>query len=99
LISRHLLMPPQTVDPASNIVYQPSHAHAGGIEQRWACHHLPITHTAYLPVSDRYITCSQDGTFRLWDGRTLEPVRSCDYGAIAGQTKGRAVCSLSLRTP
>jgi WD40 repeat protein len=41
-------------------------------------HTKPVNHVWFMPgVSDKFITCSEDGTVRLWDSNTYAVVARC----------------------
>ena len=41
-------------------------------------HTLPVLHVWFMPgVSDKFITCSEDGTIRLWDSNDYSVKARC----------------------
>ncbi|GAX72651.1 hypothetical protein CEUSTIGMA_g107.t1 [Chlamydomonas eustigma] len=45
------------------------------------CHRGPVDKVMYCEAIDRYISCSRDGTFRLWNGSDMKHSRTMSMGS------------------
>eukprot|EP00349_Pseudokeronopsis_sp_Brazil_P007523 CAMPEP_0202966528 /NCGR_PEP_ID=MMETSP1396-20130829/10976_1 /ASSEMBLY_ACC=CAM_ASM_000872 /TAXON_ID= /ORGANISM="Pseudokeronopsis sp., Strain Brazil" /LENGTH=71 /DNA_ID=CAMNT_0049690491 /DNA_START=154 /DNA_END=366 /DNA_ORIENTATION=- len=50
-------------------------------------HTEPVLHTNYMDgVSDKFATCSEDGTIRLWDANDYSVIARCTAGLTSATT-------------